>query len=170
MRFLLVMMLLVWSLPAQADVYLEPQAFVKQQFVGNPPQAKVIWLNKTLKSKLTEILQHEYAGLRVRYWQGGQDGQKTVWVLNEIGKEKNITVGITIEQGKIRQLQVLAFRESRGWEVKHDFFTRQFLSLFLKEDMSLSGHIDSITGATLSVRAVKKLAKVALYLHQTVQP
>ncbi|HID36406.1 MAG TPA: FMN-binding protein, partial [Ghiorsea sp.] len=128
MRFLLLLVLSVWSLPAQADIYLEPQAFVKQQFAGNAPQAKVIWLNKTLKAKLADILKHEYAGLRVRYWQGGQ---RTVWVLNEIGKEKNITVGITIEQGKIRQLQVLAFRESRGWEVKHDFFTRQFLSLFL---------------------------------------
>jgi len=169
MRFLLLLMLSVWSLPAQADIYLEPQAFVKQQFSGNTPQAKVIWLNKTLKTKLADILKHEYAGLRVRYWQGGQDGQKTVWVLNEIGKEKNITVGITIEQGKIRQLQVLAFRESRGWEVKHDFFTRQFLSLFLKEDMLLSGHIDSITGATLSVRAVEKLARIALLLDKETQ-
>lgn len=170
MRFLWMTLLLLWSLPSQADVYLEPQAFVKQQFAGNPPQAKVIWLNNTLKSKLADILKHEYVGLRVRYWQGGQGGQKTVWVLNEIGKEKNITVGITVEQDKIRQLQVLAFRESRGWEVKHDFFTRQFLSLFLKEDMQLSGHVDSITGATLSVRAVKKMAKVALVLHEVVQP
>ena len=130
----------------------------------------MIWLNGELKAKLAAILQHEYAGLRVRYWQGGENGQQTVWVLHEIGKEKNITVGITVVQGRIKTLQVLAFRESRGWEVKHDFFTRQFLSLFLQGDMQLSGHIDSITGATMSVRAVKKLAKVALVLHEEVQP
>ena len=152
------------------NIYLEPQSFVKQQFSNNPPQAKVVRLNKTLKTKLATILQHEYIGLRIRYWQDNQGANKTVWVLNEIGKDKNITLGITVVNQKIKIVKVLVFRESRGWEVKHDFFTQQFKGIFLKDDKSLSRSIDGITGATLSVRAVKKMTTIALLLDRLVQP
>jgi len=175
MRIFFVLMLGVWSLvgvfsPVHADnIYLEPMSFVKTQFSGQPPKAKVIWLDKTLKAKLAAILQHEYMGLRIRYWQDNQGVHKTVWVLNEIGKEKNITLGITVMNQKIKVVKVLAFRESRGWEIKHNFFTQQFKGLFLKDDKSLSHSIDGITGATLSVRAVKKMTRMALLLDSLVQ-
>jgi len=152
------------------NIYFQPQSFVKQQFSNNPPQAKVVLLNKTLKTKLAAILQHEYIGLRIRYWQDNQGANKTVWVLNEIGKDKNITLGITVVNQKIKIVKVLVFRESRGWEVKHDFFTQQFKGIFLKDDKSLSRSIDGITGATLSVRAVKKMTTIALLLDRLVQP
>jgi len=151
------------------NIYLEPQDFVKQQFLNNPPQTKVIWLNKTLKTKLADILQHTYVGLRIRYWQDNQDSHKTVWVLNEIGKEKNITLGITVVNQRIKLVKVLVFRESRGWEIKHNFFTQQFKDIFLKDDKTLSRTIDGITGATLSVRAVKKMTTIALLLDRLVQ-
>jgi len=171
-----VLLLSAWSLvgvlaPAYAeDIYLEPMSFVKTQFSGPPPKAKVIWLDKTLKARLAAILQHEYMGLRIRYWQDNQGSRKTVWVLNEIGKEKNITLGVTVINQKIRIVKVLAFRESRGWEIKHNFFTQQFKGVFLKDDKSLSHTIDGITGATLSVRAVKKMTTMALLLDSLVQP
>jgi len=160
----------VWT-PAYAEaIYLDPMSFVKTQFSDHPPKAKVIWLDKTLKARLAAILQHEYAGLRIRYWQDNQGAHKTVWILNEIGKEKNITLGVTVVNQKIKIVKVLAFRESRGWEIKHDFFTQQFKGVFLKDDKSLSHTIDGITGATLSVRAVKKMTTVALLLDSLVQP
>ena len=64
------------------------------------------------------------------------------------------------------QLKVLTFRESRGWEVKHTFFTRQFDNVGINQDQQLDKHIDGISGATLSVRALKKVARIALYLEQ----
>jgi Na+-transporting NADH:ubiquinone oxidoreductase subunit NqrC len=36
----------------------------------------------------------------------------------------------------------------------------------MNTDRQLDRHIDGISGATLSVRAVKKLALLALYLHK----
>jgi len=176
MRAFFVLMLSVWCLageftPVHAEnIYLQPMDFVKTQFSGHPPKAKVIWLDKTLKAKLAAILQHAYKGLRIRYWQDNQGDHKTVWVLNEIGKEKNITLGVTVINQKIKIVKVLAFRESRGWEIKHDFFTQQLKGLFLKDEKSLSHTVDGITGATLSVRAVKKMTTVALMLDRLVQP
>jgi len=105
--------------------------------------------------------------LRVRYW---YKGERSAWILEEIGKEEPITAGIVIDKGKIERVEVLIFRESRGWEVRHDFFTEQFEGAKLRKDGELNRAIDNITGATLSVRALTKLARLALYFHNQVVP
>jgi hypothetical protein len=63
-------------------------------------------------------------------------------------------------------VQVLVFRESRGWEIRHDFFTRQFANLWLKQNHRLSDRVDNITGATMSVKAMTRMARAALLLHE----
>ena len=80
-----------------------------------------------------------------------------------------ITAGVVINNSQIEQVKVLVFRESRGWEVRHDFFTNQFKQASLKDNNRLDKTIDNISGATLSVRAVRKLATIALLLDQQVQ-
>jgi hypothetical protein len=103
--------------------------------------------------------------MRVRYW---QEQTQTVWIMDEIGKELPITTGIVVSNGAIDRVRVLVFRESRGWEVRHDFFTNQFKGASMQEDGRLNRQIDGISGATLSVRAVEKLARVALLLDPRV--
>jgi hypothetical protein len=152
---------------------LSTEDYIRNAFGGNVPAAERVWVRGQLKQTVEQILQHKSTFLRAKYW---QLGQKSVWVLDEIGKDKPITVGITVlhEGGKstLLDVKVLAFRESRGWEIKHDFFTRQFIGLGLLSPSpkpKLDNYIDGITGATLSVRALKKLAKIALTLDQFVR-
>ena len=145
---------------AKAEEYLTQQAFLKQAFGEATPQVKTLWLKQDLKQQVSDILGHPYAGLRVRYW---VDDSSSAWVLEEIGKERPITIGVVLDGGEIRGINILAFRESRGWEVKYPFFTDQFKGLSLTEEQQLSDHIDGITGATLSVRAVTKVARLALF-------
>jgi len=158
--------LLMPSTLLAGGVYQEPADFINEVFDQSPPKAEVLWLKKELKQQIVDILDHNYKGLRIRYWQ--QD-QKSAWILEEIGKEKQITTGIVINDSRIEQVKVLIFRESRGWEVRHDFFTEQFKQASLKEDHRLDKNIDNISGATLSVRAIKKLARIALLLDEHVQ-
>lgn len=147
-------------------VYQQADEFINQVFDNKPPKAEVLWLNKDLKKQIVEILDHKYKGLRVRYW---QIDKKSVWILEEIGKEKLITTGIVINNSQIELVKILAFRESRGWEIRHDFFTDQFKQAALKDDHQLDKNIDNISGATLSVRAIRKLARIALLLDQQIQ-
>ena len=149
-------------------VYQKPDDFINQVFNGTPPKVNVLWLNKELKTQMAEILSHNYRGLRIRYWQQSQS-HKSVWILDEVGKEKPITAGIVVNNGKIEFIKILVFRESRGWEVRHAFFTDQFKQAELQEDKQLNTGIDNISGATLSVRAVKKLARIALLLDKHIQ-
>ena len=59
--------------------------------------------------------------------------------------------------------------DMRGWEVRHSFFTDQFKDAIIKPDLQLDKSIDGISGATLSVRALRKLARLALFLDQHVR-
>ena len=160
-KFLFAIVLLL-SLPAAAEVYQKPEVFLQQAFEQQVPDPEMLWITGELRDKSEQILQHRPGSLRTRFW---QKGQRTAWILEEIGKEKPITVGIVINDNHIETVRVLAFRESRGWEVKYPFFTNQFKQARLKEDLQLDKPIDGITGATLSVRALTKLSRLAFYYH-----
>ena len=149
---------------AQRGVYLSVDDFLAQNFT-QPPQQQMLWLSPLQKTEAEQLANHPL-GPRLRYF---HTGERTAWVLDEIGKELPITVGVVIEHRQIISLQVLEFREIRGSEVRQRFFTDQFNGVSLKPDNhGLSARIDGITGATLSVRALKKMAKLALYFHQQV--
>jgi len=163
MRLLTILLLCLTSTVMARGTYQEPASFINDVFQGSPPKAKRLWITKSLRGTVTEILGHKPSSLRIRYW--GKDTQ-TAWVLEEIGKEKPITVGLVVRDNKIQRIKVLIFRESRGWEVRHDFFTKQFKGLALTSSQTLTKPIDGISGATLSVRALTKLSRLALYLHQ----
>lgn len=151
---------------SQADtVYQSTEQFIEQAFKSQKPNSKVLWLDQADKVVIADILNHQVNFLRIRYWQ--HEGE-TVWVLNEIGKEKPITIGVHIKNHTIASLKVLTYRESRGDEVKHQFFTKQFENARLVKDNKLSQHIDGITGATLSVRALTKVARLALWLNHKI--
>ncbi|NIR61870.1 MAG: FMN-binding protein [Gammaproteobacteria bacterium] len=147
--------------PAAAEVYQAPETFLEEVFGGRVPEARAVWLTGEVRATAERILGHKPRALRVRYW---RRGARSAWVLEEIGKSEPITVGIAIEAGAIERIEVLVFRESRGYEVRHPFFTEQFEGATLTGEHELSRPIDGISGATLSVRALKKLARLALYL------
>ena len=147
------------------DAYLEPDEFLKQAFNNNVPKPDKLWVTKEIKEDVNNILGHDLGVVRLRYW---DDKNKRAWILEEIGRDKPITVGLITANEKIEQLRVLIFRESRGWEVKYPFFTDQFKNVALNGDKELDKKIDGISGATLSVNALTKLARLALYLDAKV--
>jgi hypothetical protein len=147
--------------------------FLERIFGSAVPGAERLWIRDELEQEVTEILDHAPGYLRTRYW---SNDDRSVWILDEIGKEKPITIGVVtaVKDGvsQIEEVEILAFRETRGWEVKHDFFTDQFrgVSRLIKGKRSeLDRDIDGIIGATLSVRAVNKVAEVALLLDAHVR-
>jgi hypothetical protein len=160
----LLLFLSAGPLPA-GGTYQTPEDFLNEVFAGAVPAAQVLWLKDDVRETSTDIMGHRYPAIRVRYW---LTGARSAWILEEIGKEQPITTGIAINNHAIERLRVLVFRESRGWEVKHPFFTDQFPGLAITPAYQLDGPVDGISGATLSVRALKKLARLALYFHSQV--
>jgi len=162
-RTLALLALLAAAQPSTAESYQSADEFLQEVFAMTPPSPQVLWLKGEIKETAATILGHPYPGLRIRYW---EKGGRTAWILEAIGKEKPITVGLVTGPAGMELLRVLEFRESRGWEVRYPFFTDQFEGIGLAVDHQLDRNIDGISGATLSVRALKKLARLALYLDQ----
>ena len=150
-----------WSVGQEA----ETARFLGEVF-GEAPPAETLWLTGELQSSARAILDHGYPSARVRYWRAGQ---RTAWVLDEIGKVMPITLGIAIDNGAVERMRVLVYRESRGWEVKSPSFTAQFNGARLDSGQKLDRRIDSISGATLSVRALSRMARLALLLDRHVR-
>ncbi len=141
-------------------VYKQPSEFVKSAFDGKIPATSVLDVSGDVKSRAKNIMAHNYQESRVRYW---KQGNRKVWILEEIGKTQPITTGLLVENGRIKSVEILIYRESHGWEVGKPFFTKQFSNASLKDGDRLSAEVKNIAGATLSVRAVTKLARLALY-------
>jgi hypothetical protein len=146
--------------------YLTHRVFLQGVFGDVPEQPASLLVDADLRVVIEAVLDHRFGHLRVRYW---DDGQTTAWVLDEVGKTEPITVGIAIRDTKVLTLRVLEFRESRGWEVRYPFFTDQFSGVRLTDQHRIDRAIDGITGATLSVAAVQKVARVALILDAQVR-
>lgn len=160
--FLTTIVILTPSLVSAAMVYETHADFLSRAFSGLPPEPEVIWLSGERKTSVRQLLGHDYAALRLRYW---CQAERSAWVLDEVGKDLPITVGIVIQKDYIKSLRVLTYRENRGSEVTSPAFTDQFNGVSLTESDALDERIDGISGATLSVQALSRLAAVALYLH-----
>ncbi|MEA1888724.1 MAG: FMN-binding protein [Pseudomonadota bacterium] len=150
-----------WASATKAIIYLSTDDFLKQSFSGDVPEPRTVWIKGTLKSEIHKTLEHDYPALRVRYW---LKGDRSAWILDEIGKEKPLTAGFIIQNNKLERVRLLVFRESRGDEVRYPSFTEQFTGASLNSKQQLDRRIDGISGATLSVNAIRKLAAVALQL------
>ena len=146
-------------------VYQKPSGFIAEACGGKLPPARALRLTPARQARIKRLLGREYRPSTVRYW---KSGPKTVVILDEIGKTEPITAGFVVENGRLERVKILIYRESHGSEVSRPSFTTQLRGARLRSDGRLDRRIDGIAGATLSVRAVTKLARVALYLDQVI--
>ena len=163
---LLLSVILPIGVAAALGDYISAEEYLNRVFSGELPASNTVWLTGERKQRAEEILGHKPNVLRMRYW---GDQSRSAWIVDEIGKTEPITIGIVIGNSKIEEIEVLAFRESRGWEIMHDFFTNQFQGAFIEQQQRLDRPIDGISGATLSVNAMTKVSRLVLYLAESVE-
>jgi hypothetical protein len=152
------------SAPAMADTVYQSRDDFLRELYGTPPQAGVLWLDNAAQEKLKAVLGHPYGQARLRYWR--VDG-KTAWILDEVGKEFPITAAFVVKNGEIELARVLVYRETRGMEVHYPSFLQQFAGSSLRNGR-LTKSIDGISGATLSVHSMERMARAALVLDTLV--
>ena len=160
----ILVLLITHVVTAAESVYQSPEDFLSATFT-TAPEPQRLTLSGDLGKEVKNILGHRYKKIRVPYW---QDGCRSAWILEEIGKERYITTGFVVNSQGLEKTKVLIFRESRGWEVKHDFFGQQFIGAKLTSKNRLDKNIDNISGATMSVNAVTNISRMALLLHKHV--
>ncbi len=149
-----------WSYTVEEKFKIEQ--FLNAQFDHNIPKPNRLWVKGDMKTAIKGILDRPAKKLNYRYWQAQG---KTIWLLNEIGKERDITTAVVVKNQQIAEIKVIVYRESRGGEVQVPWFYEQFIGA--QQGQKWQRSIDSISGATLSVNAMKKQAELALYLSES---
>ena len=124
----------------QAASLIFPQAkFDRKQSALSDLQTKTIEaaLGETLKSRKLII----YVG----------KNKECVFIDEVIGKHESITyaVGITPD-GKIKQIEILEYRETYGGQIKRPEWRKQFVGKDHQSPLKLNQDIQNISGATLS--------------------
>ena len=147
-------------------IYQTNEDFISEVYSKESPKESSLLLTGQTRKDVEGILGHPYSSVRVIYW--NKEG-RSAWILEEIGKTEPITFGIVVKDNKIETIKVLAFRESRGWEVRYPAFTAQFKNAALNQESKLDKNIDGISGATLSFWAMTAIARLSLYLDERIK-
>lgn len=139
-----------------------PEAFLAEVFNGNPPEPQVLSIGPNEQNRISAVFGRQFPQSRLRYW---RQGGKTAWIFDDIGKEGYVptTCGFVIRDGVIDHLRVLIYRESRGEQVGEPSFLQKLLGAGAN-GTHLDRKIDSISGATLSVQMMERMARTAIEL------
>ncbi len=148
---------------AFSKVSEEENTFLNKVFQDNIPKKQRFILIGENKNKIKEIMGEKYKKRLFSFWQKDKD---KVWILNSIGKYKPITAGFVTSNCKIKSSHVIVYREQHGYEIKYPSFLLQFTEGELNSNMKLDFNVDNISGATLSVNSMKRMAQAALLLDK----
>jgi electron transport complex protein RnfG len=84
-------------------------------------------------------------------------------VVDEVGQHEPITFGVlTDKDGRVVRIEVMAYREAYGAEVRSQRFLRQYQGRTLTDLDQPSGDVDAISGATISCNSTRRAVKRAL--------
>ena len=132
---------------ALALVFPECDEVVTDEFVMTPEE----------KSSLEKLLSRRLYEDGFRTYIGKRDGaiQGYAIITEEIGKFHPFTFVVGVDaDGKITNIAILVYRESRGGEIAKKRFLYQFLGKSLKNPVRINKDIINVTGATMSVQCM----------------
>ncbi len=114
------------------------------------------WLTEEQKKAIGELCLQKIDVNRINFYVGRKGDNILGYAVfdHEIGKSFPITFMTVLNvDGTVRDVEILVYREPRGWEVRYPSFMDQFTGRDAESDYRT---VNSITGATLSVRALRK--------------
>lgn len=150
------------------SVHETQDQFLAEAFGSAVPAPRFLELDSNAQAQLSAVLGHSYPQARLRYWKANG---KSVWVFDDKGREgyQLTTAGFVVQGNAIDIARVLIYRESHGEEVADLSFLNKFSGAHAAGNQ-LDRQIDSISGATLSVKMMQRMARAALVLDSLTPP
>jgi thiamine biosynthesis lipoprotein ApbE len=153
-----------------AATYLSKKQALKLAFGPNASYQKVLQvipddLRKTAQKLTTFNLDKSF----LFYKSIESKGQASSFAIidNVIGKHRPITYLLALDGDlKIRFVEIMAYRESRGGQVRNKAWRHQFIGKAPGDRLRVGRNIDNIAGATLSCRALSRDISKNLILAQ----
>jgi Na+-translocating ferredoxin:NAD+ oxidoreductase RnfG subunit len=157
----------------QVRTYATEFEVLELAFPGADIEEKTIKITPEMRKKIEGLVKGRFFKRRVSFYIAEKGGETLGYaaVTNEIGKTKNITFMVVLDNsGGVKSVDILVFRESQGYEIDNPRWREQFVGKTLKDPLRLKRDIRNISGATMSSRAVTKGVKKVLAVFQVVRP
>lgn len=173
--FVAVIALALWvaAAGAQEEKKYDPQVYLTKKqaleiaFPGaDEIKKEKIWLTDEQKIAIEALYGQPIMENRIKYYVGVKDNKPMGYMVVDhmIGKDYPITFMVVLNvDGTVREVEIMIYREPRGWEVRYKSFMSQFFGLNAESDFR---DIHSITGATLSVRAITRGVRKAVTVYR----
>lgn len=151
-----------------AEVFMSEEEGVKIMLPKSERVRKdVIRLSPEKKAQLEERIGWKFPEESFEVYIGETGGQVDGYALvqNTIGKHKPMTYMVGIDnRGRVSDIELLVFRESRGSEIRQKRFNTQYEGKTVQDPVRINKDIINISGATMSVRSMSAGIKRVLVL------
>src|SRR5215510_10801484 len=163
------------ALPISALV--APSTFAAQYLTVDQAQ-RAIFPGKSLTASPVKLAPaqrkaiEQASGVRVLH------DEQQVWRVNGggwfivdevIGKHEFISYAVGLNaDGSVKQIEVMDYRETYGYEIRNEKWRNQFVGKTSKSKLKLDDDIKNISGATLSSRHITDGVKRLLAFHELV--
>lgn len=159
----------VISVPAlaAAKIYISTEQAQQAIFPGQKLTARPVFLTDEQKAKMTELssVREPFKGERV--WRT----DKGDWFIVDevVGKHEMVKYALGINaDGTIKQIEVMEYVESYGYEVGEAAWTQQFVGKTSASTLKLNQDIKNISGATLSAKHLTDGVKRLMVMYDLV--
>jgi Na+-translocating ferredoxin:NAD+ oxidoreductase RnfG subunit len=151
-RIAFVSVLTAVSAPAHALVYLSVEQAQQLMFPGQALAALPLRLSGEQISAIEQDSGVKVYPGGLRAWKGDSG---YFFVDAVIGKHDLITYAVALDaQGRVRQVEILEYREAYGGEVRNAHWRAQFTGRHHGDPVRIGKDIQNISGATLSCEHV----------------
>ncbi|MHB9025536.1 MAG: FAD:protein FMN transferase [Armatimonadota bacterium] len=156
----------VFAAQASAKDYMTKNDALKLAFAGAERiDTKTVTLSKEERARVQELVNTKTTEPKFTYYRGVKKGQTLGFavITDVIGKTHPFTFMLVVSpSGAITMVEILAYREPRGGEVRQPSFLRQFKGKTIDSKLRIREDIKHVAGATLSCRAITDGIRIQL--------
>jgi len=158
------------AIPCYAAAYLTAEQAQKLCFAE---ATEFVSADVKLTREQIKAIEKE-SGVRVRLdvqkvWRAQAGGQLLGWVIQDevLGKHEFIQWALALNaDGTVRQIEILDYRETYGYEIRQETWRAQFAGKRNGAKLRLDEDIKNISGATLSCRHITDGVKRLLSFYE----
>jgi len=165
-----------WAWAPAAVVLIAPSAYATQYLSVEQAQQLIFPGASFAPPELLHISDEQRREIESRTQVSVRTREQRVWrvsggsffIVDEvIGKHEFITYATGLNaDGSLRQIEILDYRESYGYEVRTPAWRRQFVGKRAGDRLKLDDDIKNISGATLSCRHITDGVKRLLAFYE----
>jgi Na+-translocating ferredoxin:NAD+ oxidoreductase RnfG subunit len=153
------------AVPAYAATYLTVEQAQQSIFPGQKLSQSFVTLTSEQAREIERRSDAKVRHKEVQLWKASGSGY---FIVDEVvGKHEFITYAVGLNaDGTVKQIEIMTYRESYGYEVRNADWRAQFVGKNVSAPLKLSQDIKNISGATLSCRHITDGVKRILATYE----